>query len=290
MSEYTKLFEHAGGHYEIPSMSIEGLLRRRDRKHRNRRITAGVAGLAVFVAAVWIVRDVASLNSTRTPANQPTQMPTTQPTETGPAVGRHAGANDYSHSVPPAGTAVSTPVEGKLIAEGGVIYIGYVRVYADGRVLTVRGNIVERRLSPKGVELVRSGAVRPQMFLPPYTWADLPAGVWEDHVSKPYVPARYGACFRHTPLDVDAVLDMLPASAQALLRGNDPARNRGCLEVSPEEARALEKIMGAPYGDPSHADWPYEVHAWPLPDAGSISYLQLAPLFPNGERPYKPGG
>ena len=55
MSKYTKLFERAGARYEIPSMSIEGLLHRRDRKRRNQRIAAGVVGIAVFVAAIWIV-------------------------------------------------------------------------------------------------------------------------------------------------------------------------------------------------------------------------------------------
>ena len=55
MSEYTKLFERAGARFEAPSLSTEGLLRRRDRKHRNQRIAAGVVGLAVFVAASWIV-------------------------------------------------------------------------------------------------------------------------------------------------------------------------------------------------------------------------------------------
>ncbi len=84
MSEYTKLFERAGARHEAPSLSTEGLLRRRDRKRRSQRITAAVVGIAVFLAAVWIVRDVASLNSTQTPAIQPTQTPTIQPTVTGP--------------------------------------------------------------------------------------------------------------------------------------------------------------------------------------------------------------
>ncbi len=35
--------------------TFERMLRRRDRKRRNQRITAGVVGIAVFVAAVWIV-------------------------------------------------------------------------------------------------------------------------------------------------------------------------------------------------------------------------------------------
>ena len=66
---------------------------------------------------------------------------------------------------------------------------------------------------------------------------------WEDREGKPYVPARYGACFWQvdSPPDFEAVLDLLPASAQALLRGSDPAAwNPRCLVVTPEEARSLD--------------------------------------------------
>jgi hypothetical protein len=87
MSEYTKLFERAGARFQAPSLSTEGLLRRRDRKRRNRRITAGVVGIAVFGAAVWILRDVASLNRSETvvPGGSATTGPAvTEPTYTGP--------------------------------------------------------------------------------------------------------------------------------------------------------------------------------------------------------------
>ena len=57
----------------------DALLRRRERKRRNQRITAGVVGIAVFVAAVWIVTSVGSLDRSETPA-----VP--GPAETGPAV------------------------------------------------------------------------------------------------------------------------------------------------------------------------------------------------------------
>jgi Tol biopolymer transport system component len=53
----------------------DALLRRRDRKRRNQRITAGVVGIAVFVAAVWIVTSVGSFNRTQQPAIQPTPTP-----------------------------------------------------------------------------------------------------------------------------------------------------------------------------------------------------------------------
>jgi Tol biopolymer transport system component len=68
MSEHTKLFERAAARYEPPDLSMDGLLNRRDRKRRNQRIAAGVVGIAVFVAAVWIVTSGLSFDRTKTPA------------------------------------------------------------------------------------------------------------------------------------------------------------------------------------------------------------------------------
>jgi Tol biopolymer transport system component len=62
-----------------PEPSYERLVQRRDRKRRNQRIAAGVVGIAVFVAAVWIVTSVGSLDRSETPA-----VPGSA--ETGPAV------------------------------------------------------------------------------------------------------------------------------------------------------------------------------------------------------------
>jgi Tol biopolymer transport system component len=66
----------------------DALLRRRDRKRRNQRITAGVVGIAVFVAAVWIVTSVGSVDRTQ------------------PAV--PGGAETGPTPTPPAGTAPET--------------------------------------------------------------------------------------------------------------------------------------------------------------------------------------
>ena len=221
----------------------------------------------------------------------------TGPTVTGPTVAPDTGSND-SYRIPPAGTAVSTPVEGKLIAEAYVGVGGQVRVYADGRVLLSKSTTtyVEQRLSPEGVELVRQvlgervhlgygpGSVRLQSLLgyPGGIWSR--QSVWEDREGKPYVPARYGACFWRidSPLDVEAVLDLLPASAQALLRGSDPAWNPRCLVVTPEEARSLEKILNETGS--SRGDNPYEVGAWSLRDANGDRFISIRPLFPDGRR------
>jgi Tol biopolymer transport system component len=68
-----------------PEPSYERLVQRRDRKRRNQRITAGVVGIAVFVAAVWIVTSVGSLDRTQTPGASGTTAPA-EPTTTAPVV------------------------------------------------------------------------------------------------------------------------------------------------------------------------------------------------------------
>jgi Transglutaminase-like superfamily/TgpA N-terminal domain len=51
----------------VPEPAYERMLGRRDRRHRNQRITAGVAGMAVFVASIWIVTTGMSFDRSETP-------------------------------------------------------------------------------------------------------------------------------------------------------------------------------------------------------------------------------
>ena len=53
---------------------FEQLVRRRDRKRRNQRIAAGVVGIAVFVAAIWVFGTGVGQETT-TPANPATVAP-----------------------------------------------------------------------------------------------------------------------------------------------------------------------------------------------------------------------
>jgi Tol biopolymer transport system component len=71
--------EQAERVFTPPDGSFDRFLRRRDRKRRNRRISAGVVGIAVFVAAVWAVTAGGSLDRSETPA-------VSGSAETGPAV------------------------------------------------------------------------------------------------------------------------------------------------------------------------------------------------------------
>ena len=73
--------ERAAKSVVVPDGRFEDLLRRRDRKRLNQRITGGVVGIAVFAAAIWIVTSGGPFDRTQTPA-----VPggATGPAETGP--------------------------------------------------------------------------------------------------------------------------------------------------------------------------------------------------------------
>jgi hypothetical protein len=297
-----KDLEQAERVFVPPEGSFDRFLRRRDRKRKNQRIGAGAVGIAVFVAAVWIVTSVGSLDRSETSVVPGGDV--TGPAETGPA-GICQGQN---FCIPPAGTPVSTPLEGELIAEAGVFPAIY-RVYADGRVLsTVYENYyyTEQRLSREGVERVRQivgervhlccgapDASRLENLLLGIS-GDIGSrqSAWENREGKPYVPARYRACFEPfgSPTDLEALLDLLPASAQALLRGktpvNDQDQARGdaarCLNLTPEEARSLEEILSKARPPAWDFEWGNEVGAWSL--LKGDQFISLRPLFPDGSR------
>lgn len=83
MNEYRSLLERAGSSFAPLDLELESILRRRDRKRRNQRIAAGVVGIAVFVATVWIVTSVSSLDRSETPVVPGGDV--TGPTPTPPA-------------------------------------------------------------------------------------------------------------------------------------------------------------------------------------------------------------
>lgn len=167
--------------------------------------------------------------------------------------------------IPPEATALSTPVEGELIAEYSEFRVGFVFVYADGRVISQRaiaasgsGMTNEQLLTPEGVALVRSGAVRAMDFLS--SSSPVPAGAWEDAEGRPYAPARYAVCFYQEGADANpgtvnggyeypsTVLRFLPSRAREILTGREHVYGRGedaveCSEVTTDEARDLWPIL-----------------------------------------------
>jgi hypothetical protein len=149
----------------IPEPAYERMLRRRDRKRRNQRITAAVVGIAVFVAAVWIVTTGGWFGRTQTPAVPgPTE---TGRAETGPSVAPDPDAQ-VLNGLPPEGATPSMPESGELVVELN----GRVWVYADGRVISSvydytlepYSGLVEQHLTPEGVEFLRSNVLSTGLF------------------------------------------------------------------------------------------------------------------------------
>ena len=68
MSDLKELLDQEARLVDAAPEALEAVLRRRDRKRRNRRIAAGVVGIAVFVAAVLVVTSGGVFHHTGTPA------------------------------------------------------------------------------------------------------------------------------------------------------------------------------------------------------------------------------
>jgi Tol biopolymer transport system component len=89
MSEYRTTLERELERLQPPRIPFDQLARRRDHKRRNQRIAAGIVGIAVFVAAIWIVTSGLSLDrgeKSVAPAGEVTGPAETGPAETGPTV------------------------------------------------------------------------------------------------------------------------------------------------------------------------------------------------------------
>jgi hypothetical protein len=201
-------------------------------------------------------------------------------------VGRPAPSQSLSPGPPPTLPVPPDPHEAaSIVAKYGKVHVGWVVVYGDGRVIKmfdIAGELFERHLTTKGLDLVRSGAIQPMALLPAgdRMWncgprhripggtsncveiTRAPAEVWADAEPKPYVPSRYAACLGTDPPATEMV-GRLPAAARSLLRdaelrayGNDlfspsdlgldpwpPDPPEECFEVSTQEAIVLFKTL-----------------------------------------------
>ena len=135
-------------------------------------------------------------------------------------------------------------------------------MYADGRLITLRtSGFLEQRLTPEGVELLRSEIVSTGLFehhqpagrmssphalmqvrngdrlvhvehvsnperlaerlADPASW--LPASAWKDRQIRAYVASRYAISYFAQPqtLERSRILSLLPAAAEDLLRAKD---------------------------------------------------------------------
>ena len=186
---------------------------------------------------------------------------------------------------PPAST-VAPLVEGPdaastLLDSWGRFHVGFVFVYGDGRVIwTNDGNemsIKERRLSRRGLDLVRNGTLDPEQFVVTHEvrkggvvieFAQGVSGVfrrqrlWAEPTARVYEPSKFAIC----PSSRDGTLfgRTLPASAWKLLDGKQHSLDPGiglanwpdarsnffappqdCFEVTATEASTLTQILEA---------------------------------------------
>lgn len=209
--------------FEASEPSFEGFLRRRDRKRRNQRISAGVVAIAVFVAAVWIVTTGGPFDRTQTPA------------VTGPTVPSRSDRVGFV-GLPPEGATPSIPKHGELVlslygrstTEGGRTRI---YVYADGRVIwdqegdlpyganPVTTGFLEQRLTPEGVERIRSEIISTGLFGHDLQLLSTHGVIWGD------VRVREG----------DRLIDVSWSNPD--IYPQDPGT-----DATPEQARALERL------------------------------------------------
>jgi hypothetical protein len=173
--------------------------------------------------------------------------------------------------LPPVGATPSAPESGELVIQYRVDLEspdgGRGWVYADGRLITLRSSgFLEQRLTPEGVELLRSEIVSTglehyqpapgpwihnviqvrigdrlvgyhanfperlrERLAEPASW--LPASAWEDRQTRPYVAPKYSISYHAQPqtLDRSRILSLLPATAADMLRDKDAVAEYGQL-------------------------------------------------------------
>ena len=100
MSDLKELLDREARRVDETSDALGSVLRRRDRKRRKQRIAAGLVGIAVFVAAVWVVTTGGSFHNAQTPA-----VPGASPSPPPPGVDlqeleRTVGGVTFSFNVP----------------------------------------------------------------------------------------------------------------------------------------------------------------------------------------------
>jgi hypothetical protein len=171
LSSLLERADRAAASVPLPPDGFERLRARRGRRHRNRRITAGVVGIAVFVGAIIFALSGGSGHRGLTPGSGPTMTPS----PTARTVGQIGLAG-----LPREGMTPSSPSRGELVLSfmfghtGGDPGRFNLDVYTDGRLIWQRlGNsqtnevstgLVEQRLTLEGVELLRSEAISSGLF------------------------------------------------------------------------------------------------------------------------------
>jgi hypothetical protein len=160
---------------------------------------------------------------------------------------------------------------------------------------------VEQRLTPEGVELVRTRHGNPLLL-----HESLPASAWEDKQFRKYVPVGYAACFfLHDPNQLGAaqtssvvappieqLLAELPTSAADLLRGRltVPAvrgssdAQYDCLALTTDDARRLDRALADAGVEGGTDEYMLRYHLEYLGQDGTPLEMSIGfePVFPDG--------
>ena len=166
MTDLKTLVRTEMGRAGVPSFEMDDIAARRDRKRRNQRLTASIVGLAVFVAAVWVVTSGDPSDRSNTPGGG------------GQTVAPDVDVPVGLIGLPPEDASPSSPAGGELVVGFGFGHTGgdpgvfSLNVYADGRVIWRQvgwSDIpsigwVEQHLTPEGMELIRSELLSTRLF------------------------------------------------------------------------------------------------------------------------------
>ena len=159
------------------------------------------------------------------------------------------------------------------------------------------GNL-EQRLTPEGVELVRTHQLiseKDPLRLPEW----LPASAWDDQTIRAYIPVGYAACLYVVDTGQPVIPDppveqlaLLPAPARDLLRDRQtvryldvPAEGRpDCLALTTQDARLLDAALrdaGFEQDEQRNASVVNYHVDYPGLD-GSQLHIAFEPVFPDG--------
>jgi len=287
-----------------------------------RRVLVATAVVAIFVMVMALWWEARQDPRALRPAGSITQSAHGSPTTStflagpdGPATVPTVGFI----GLPPLGALPSSPERGVLVDEwplfeGSLPWRGGAQLYDDGRLIWFlfygggappyvheSTGYLEQRLSPEGVELVRTDP--DHRSRDPWQLENwLPVTAWEDITIRPYVPTHYGACVMEydpsapiqsrvwgrpgVPPPVEDLLALLPPRAAALLRGQTPVPPLNdaetCLGLTTAEARELDQALsdGGLSQDPVGRRFVlgYEKVLAPRDHLG----IRLEPVYPDG--------
>ena len=255
------------------TVSLVDVEPRTTRRLRRHVIVAGAAAAVLAIVAAVVPAVSRDHSEPARPAVPPTVSPSTTTAAPSTTVAAALAARVGLIGLPPEGATPSAPERGQLvdsyfIAVGDYQYAGVARLYADGRLIwrlyfpdgvwSSSTGWVEQRLTPQGVELVRTHNGNPLLLL-----ESLPASAWEDRQFRTYVPVGYAACLSLRDPNklgaaqtlsvslppIEQLLAALPAPASDLLRGRltVPAfaldSQYDCLVLTTDDARRLDRAL-----------------------------------------------